>query len=595
MVANNQWDGYFTETVDGPKIDLEPDGILRGTNYYFQVPVGAEGGEGISRECLFAHFAWSMFCFIEGFLQSGAERVLVCLNDSNAAETRTISGEDCKRYTGQKGLQSRSASPKKRNRPKQEDMDESCDEQIPVCTQCSRGGRACPGYENDLRVLDQGPALARRYRAQGARSKSPKVVGDGDKQASAQLAKPIPTASPRDPFQCPAPTLDFSGLLPGLANRDQLLSMYICSIFPPTTADGSLQFTRNWLTQVSSHFGRNPALDLAAQSVITSYFGRLTSNTSFKHAGRKFYGQALQSLGSCLQHKTMGLSSETLAAVVLLNSYEMINCTSPNSWFHHAGGASRLIQLRGPQRHRKGFAYDILVGVRPFLIVEALAMSKPSFLCKVEWKELFQPPDTLRGYNRTSFDLVSEIYHILANITVLIHKGQEHCEVEGTEYRESIIELRGASSDWYGRFITHVGKPVEVPATDPSDIFPKSYQWDNRSFSAAGTMYHVVQLLLLEVSGRQDGEKIAEHVRAVCMNVDYAEAVGLVSAQYVCLALNVAWDMASTEQQTWIRKRLDRLGKFLQIAAEPVRLPVADVITEPRPSVNVDLTPWQLT
>lgn len=43
ILANNRWDGYFTERRDGPQVDLGSDGVLRGKDYYFQVPDADEG------------------------------------------------------------------------------------------------------------------------------------------------------------------------------------------------------------------------------------------------------------------------------------------------------------------------------------------------------------------------------------------------------------------------------------------------------------------------------------------------------------------------------------------------------------------------
>jgi hypothetical protein len=48
IVANNKWDGYFTETRDGPRINIGRDGILMGRKYYFHVPPpsGTQQGSG---------------------------------------------------------------------------------------------------------------------------------------------------------------------------------------------------------------------------------------------------------------------------------------------------------------------------------------------------------------------------------------------------------------------------------------------------------------------------------------------------------------------------------------------------------------------
>ena len=44
VIAGNRWDGYFTETIDGPRIIAEPDCVLLKPDYFFNVPEAAAGG-----------------------------------------------------------------------------------------------------------------------------------------------------------------------------------------------------------------------------------------------------------------------------------------------------------------------------------------------------------------------------------------------------------------------------------------------------------------------------------------------------------------------------------------------------------------------
>jgi hypothetical protein len=43
ILANNRWDGFLTERRDGPQVDLGPDRVLRGKDYYFHVPNAVKG------------------------------------------------------------------------------------------------------------------------------------------------------------------------------------------------------------------------------------------------------------------------------------------------------------------------------------------------------------------------------------------------------------------------------------------------------------------------------------------------------------------------------------------------------------------------
>ncbi|MCJ1471161.1 hypothetical protein MMC07_009809 [Pseudocyphellaria aurata] len=50
IIAGNRWDGYFTETVDGPRVETPPHGVLQKSDYFFHVPSsaldpGASGSE----------------------------------------------------------------------------------------------------------------------------------------------------------------------------------------------------------------------------------------------------------------------------------------------------------------------------------------------------------------------------------------------------------------------------------------------------------------------------------------------------------------------------------------------------------------------
>ena len=103
---------------------------------------------------------------------------------------------------------------------------------------------------------------------------------------------------------------------------------------------------------------------------------------------RNMYGRALLKLNKSLQDPTEGLSSDTLSATILLSFYEMMTCTERHSWVRHAGGASNLIRLRGPDRHRHGFGSIVFLSCRYTLILEAYQTKTPCFLALPEWKQL---------------------------------------------------------------------------------------------------------------------------------------------------------------------------------------------------------------
>ncbi|KAH0541387.1 hypothetical protein FGG08_004151 [Glutinoglossum americanum] len=52
IVAGNVWNGYFTETRDGPRITLDDDQLLTGAEYYFHVPSPSVEGSAIDEGSL---------------------------------------------------------------------------------------------------------------------------------------------------------------------------------------------------------------------------------------------------------------------------------------------------------------------------------------------------------------------------------------------------------------------------------------------------------------------------------------------------------------------------------------------------------------
>ncbi|KAL2349871.1 hypothetical protein BJ546DRAFT_897082, partial [Cryomyces antarcticus] len=111
-------------------LELSPELVA----LYHNVPL--QPLKGLSVEFLFARFAWSMFSFVEGFLQARTERVL-CVSIRDARPViRDFSGDECLSFTRSKP--SRSQSPKKRERS---DADADADADAGVDEDCNSSFR----------------------------------------------------------------------------------------------------------------------------------------------------------------------------------------------------------------------------------------------------------------------------------------------------------------------------------------------------------------------------------------------------------------------------------------------------------------------
>lgn len=173
-----------------------------------------------------------------------------------------------------------------------------CDEARPSCSQCRRGGRKCPGYERNMKFVDEGPQLSRKHR----KSTHPAKPRELQEQNSKTLT----------------PTIQSSGL-----NRAQLVACFVSDIFPFEHLIHNLTFLGSWLWQIPRYIGTSPALDAAAQCLALAYRGRDSCNSMVLQHSRHAYIRALHNLSKALQDPRIGLSSEILCASMLLGQYEV--------------------------------------------------------------------------------------------------------------------------------------------------------------------------------------------------------------------------------------------------------------------------------
>ena len=175
--------------------------------------------------------------------------------------------------------------------------------------------------------------------------------------------------------------------------QQQLLHIFTSSIAPPvldrsTAGVAALPNHGRWLARLPPLTGRNKLLDSAVRAVALAHLGLVHGLKSFLIEARPLYGKVLHLLSLALGNSIEALSAETLGATILLSLYEMFASSSSKSWLRHAGGASALIRIRGPARHRYGFHRELYLSYRHTLVTEACRSRVHCFLEEPEWREL---------------------------------------------------------------------------------------------------------------------------------------------------------------------------------------------------------------
>lgn len=75
----------------------------------------------------------------------------------------------------------------------------------------------------------------------------------------------------------------------------------------------------------------------------------------------------------------------TLPRMQILLLYEAVMYTSGAGFLHHAGGAGKLIEMRGPERHQEYPEHGYFILARGMILGQSIMTRKRSFLEKEEW------------------------------------------------------------------------------------------------------------------------------------------------------------------------------------------------------------------
>ncbi|KAJ3498452.1 hypothetical protein NLG97_g1119 [Lecanicillium saksenae] len=429
-----------------------------------------------------------------------------------------------------------------------------CDEQRPSCSQCRRGGRACPGYERVMAFIDEGVKLRERnptQRRSGSRRRpSPRVKDEQSPESQFDLAHRRPCISSqastpekelRAPLNVPSPR----------AEQGQIVASFVSAMFPLGIASLQMSLLGTWLWHIPPRLGRNAALDHASLAVAMAYFGRTTRNDAVVAGAERAYAMALQTLSVMLGTKDMQFEPEVLCATMLLGQYESFSGTG-YAWIRHAGGAGRLMRLRGARRsYESAFEYSMFLACRGTIISQALASETPCFLDEKSWQSI---PDGL-----IEFPLLPSDAHLYHSIFC------QYAAIPGTVCQE--LER------WYNTYISFQGGR-KTPAllnkkSDSADESPFTdayVYYDTISASNITACYAYQILLQREVDALLPGTYARENLelaQSICKSVDYLSNAGYCGTQTMRLTLPIAQSVLPAKYQPWITSKIAQLSQGL--------------------------------
>jgi hypothetical protein len=209
---------------------------------------------------------------------------------------------------------------------------EKCDEALPACAQCIRGGRVCPGYARGLRFVDEGPKLRRRTRpasVRAARNKVEKTPGFprlgsaaivAESSIERRTANSLSSSDNRLPGQGKFGINELNS--PGLT-RTQIMASFVSAMFPLGVVSAQSSFLGSWLWHLPPRFGQSVVLDRAATALAFAYFARVSDDRLVLRNSEQCYVLALEALARAIGDSKEQQSTDVLCATWLLGFYEV--------------------------------------------------------------------------------------------------------------------------------------------------------------------------------------------------------------------------------------------------------------------------------
>ena len=162
--------------------------------------------------------------------------------------------------------------------------------------------------------------------------------------------------------------------------RQQILNEFLSLASPTVRRIAKHEFVPEssafWLAIIPSSVDISPALETSVMALCTASVGRSNSDHALVHESLKFYTRGLWELQRALWDPNLMYEDETLAACMILVTYEVTECPDQGlaGWLKHMKGCSKLFELRGPKAYDSDVSYQLLTAFRLMEVCRSSAL-----------------------------------------------------------------------------------------------------------------------------------------------------------------------------------------------------------------------------
>ncbi|KAJ9318466.1 hypothetical protein DTO271D3_1128 [Paecilomyces variotii] len=351
-----------------------------------------------------------------------------------------------------------------------------------------------------------------------------------------------------------------------MSHQEWLSSGFLGVLIKYDVTGQGLEAYATYLPDIVHLVGTNSALDDAVAVFSTCYAGRADSIETIRA-----YGRALRSLRECISIPQLASSTDTLCAAMLLGLYGSLFPRSRLGVLSHHEGVSKIIQYRGPGRHRTGFEQQLVISHWAANIMSSLFRGQGCYLESEEWREILCPT-SIRHINE--FDLfLCQIFEAMTTLPGTLRDFRTLKNACGHFKLPGHLRSR---LDSYFVLLNRIGCVVEdllsqgttaitVPSVRFPNIVDESFSFRDRPTAMLYVLHWTFSLVVQDListcspypTASQTSAQI--YVRRIYMSYDYARSFPPYFSSYMLLPLVAAVASDENDSKAWILTAINDL------------------------------------
>ncbi|KAF7595506.1 hypothetical protein BBP40_005842 [Aspergillus hancockii] len=260
----------------------------------------------------------------------------------------------------------------------------ACDEERPSCGQCRSRNVSCPGYTREVKFVNisyhQGPS-----------STTETASGTANGDADVDRKENSNRAARRAIQRMYSNGLSSQGLMLQRATiADSCHSYFLSNVIQ----NGLDVFGRSnyidWMAFTPNLDVDEPSLRSALLALGAARLGQRAKDQRLTQFSAQSYLVSLRHLQKLVQNGTRGLRDETLASMMFLAIYEILEGSSTRGlgWASHTKGALSLVRAQGFDVEWSEARHRLFGGLRLSALIHSIGTRRPTYLATPEWTSL---------------------------------------------------------------------------------------------------------------------------------------------------------------------------------------------------------------